>query len=145
MIHGKNGKINSMEKEFVPYTESLDLKELGFDEPCLGYYIKNSSLWCNWLDVKFNDDPSNDKEDFVADAPLYQQAFRWFREKYNLYGTPVSNSFNKWKYRITSLDESIILEHGCDQKYWIMGGFSYTYDEAELACLKKLIEIIKNK
>jgi hypothetical protein len=23
-----------MEKEFLPYTESLELKELGFNEPC---------------------------------------------------------------------------------------------------------------
>jgi hypothetical protein len=27
-----------MNKEFVPYEQALQLKELGFDEPCLGYY-----------------------------------------------------------------------------------------------------------
>jgi hypothetical protein len=120
-----------MEKEFIQYTEALALKELGFDEPCLGYYDEGGNLYTEMVEV--------------LKAPLYQQAFRFFREKYNLYGIPVSNSFNKWKYRITSLDGSIILEHGCDQKYWIMGGFSYTYEETELACLKKLIEIIKEK
>jgi len=31
-----------MEKEFVPYQPSLDMKELGFDEPCFaGYNFKN--------------------------------------------------------------------------------------------------------
>ena len=28
-----------IEKEFVPYEESLALKELGFNEPCFGYFI----------------------------------------------------------------------------------------------------------
>lgn len=98
-------------------------------------YIHYSATTIEELD----DLPLNSAERISEQALV----LRWFREKYNLYGTPVSNSFNKWKYRITSLDESIILEHGCDQKYWIMGGFSYTYEEAELACLKKLIEIVK--
>jgi hypothetical protein len=122
-----------MEKEFVPYTESLDLKELGFDEKCLGYYIKNSSLWCNWLDVKFNDDPSNDKEDFVADAPLYQQAFRWFRENHGLiYSIGHIGHTNTWVYEIINMRIA-----GPDY------GYGETYEEAELACLKKLIEIVK--
>ncbi len=28
----------SLEKEFVPYEQSLALKELGFDEPCFAFY-----------------------------------------------------------------------------------------------------------
>ena len=110
-----------MEREFIQYTEAIALKELGFDEKCLGYYIKNSSLWCNWLDVKFNDDPSNDKEDFVADAPLYQQAFRWFREKHRL------------------------SHYDIRRDYYISEDGVRSYDDIELACLKKLIEIVKEK
>lgn len=30
--------MNNLEKEFVPYQEALELKELGFDEPCFGWY-----------------------------------------------------------------------------------------------------------
>ena len=30
-----------MEKQFVPYELALKLKELGFDELCLGFYIKD--------------------------------------------------------------------------------------------------------
>ena len=33
-----NLKRNKMKKEFIPYKQALLLKELGFDEPCLGYY-----------------------------------------------------------------------------------------------------------
>ena len=33
-----------MEKEFVSYEQALALKELGFDEPCFGYYEPNGEL-----------------------------------------------------------------------------------------------------
>ena len=34
-----------MNKEFIPYEQALALKELGFDEPCFGYYnIKDNDL-----------------------------------------------------------------------------------------------------
>lgn len=69
-----------LEKEFIPYEQALALKELGFDEPCFGYFytedkffetkIKNSEL---------------DEECSIA-VPLYQQVFRWFREKYHIIG-----------------------------------------------------------
>jgi hypothetical protein len=33
-----------MEKEFIPYNLALELKDLGFDEPCFGYYEPNGDL-----------------------------------------------------------------------------------------------------
>ena len=32
--------MNTLEKEFVPHQESLELKELGFNEPCFGFYTE---------------------------------------------------------------------------------------------------------
>jgi hypothetical protein len=32
-----------MNKEFIPYEQALALKELGFDEPCLGFYDEFSN------------------------------------------------------------------------------------------------------
>ena len=65
-----------MNREFAPYEPSLNLKELGFDEPCFGYYLcKNSAfgveleLTTNWIDLLPYDSSS-------CKAPLYQQAFR---------------------------------------------------------------------
>ena len=49
-----------MEKEFIPYEQALDLLEMWGDEDT--EYTPMSMLI----------------------APLYQQAFRWFREEYNL-------------------------------------------------------------
>ena len=70
-----------MEKEFVDYQTALALKELGFDEVCFGFY--NNAIANVYIKQDFNDELREIyKGDF--DAPLYQQAFRWFREKYNL-------------------------------------------------------------
>jgi len=32
-----------MKKEFLPYDRALKLKQLGFDEPCLGFYERIKS------------------------------------------------------------------------------------------------------
>ena len=118
---------NELEKEFVPYQEALALKELGFDKPCFGYYD------CE-RDFKF----IPNKEKFLVceiAAPTFSQAFRWFREKYE-YNTEIvwMTAVNfKYSARVKSkLGTDYIDEHG-------------TYEEAELACLRKLIEIVKQK
>ena len=74
-----------MEKEFISYEQALALKELGFDEPCIGWYnpqvnykeVTTDKYWAFHL--------TGEWENFKP-APLKQQAFRWFREKHNLRG-----------------------------------------------------------
>jgi hypothetical protein len=111
-------------KDFIPYEQALELKELGFDEPCLGaYYQKELRI------VHLESKPT--QLDYIILAPLYQQAFRWFRENYKLSGIPTHQS-----YEIYNLET----EECINEVYPID-----TYEEAELACLKKLIEIVKNK
>jgi hypothetical protein len=108
-----------MNKEFIPYEQALELKELGFK--------KDNDFG---LLYKGEDIP----------AILYQQAFRWFREKYDLhvsFGRLYDTAETK-KYVIDTYNEI------CSYEVDYSGGHS-TYEEAELACLKKLIEIVKNK
>jgi hypothetical protein len=115
-----------MEKEFVPYEQALALKELGFDEPCIAYYENNGKNSLLVTDsVNFT---NTDLKVEGISSPLYQQAFKFFREKYEL--NYVIVKAESWFYTI----------NGCNTQE----GFS-TYEEAELECLKKLIEIIKNK
>jgi hypothetical protein len=136
-------KINSMEKEFLNYTEALELNKLGFDEDCLGHY-EGEKLFiesCPKSLVKtINNTPIMKlrKNKWML-APTFSQAFRWFREKYNL---------------ICRVD---VTSYGCslnEQEFYCEitsknGTASYeifnTYEEAELDCLKKLIEIVKEK
>jgi hypothetical protein len=117
-----------MNKEFIPYEIALELKELGFDEPCFAVYIdKTLIMEDDWL-YSTNQDTFIESSNFTA--PLYQQAFRWFREKYGLYSV-VDGLENRQYYKITQLNSY-------SKEY-------ETYEEAELACLKKLIEIVKTK
>jgi hypothetical protein len=69
-----------MEKEFVLYELASRMKALGFDEPCLMYFSDKSKelLSLSERDISFFQGTSNST---FTKAPLFQQAFRWFREK----------------------------------------------------------------
>jgi len=126
-----------MEKEFIPYEEALELKELGFDEPCFGYYnVSNQEL----IEDLSNNRTGNDDSRW-ASAPLYQQAFRWFRENYILDSIVQPTYSTKYQYRIFNVETKSKVQVYGDY----MGKEFNTYEEAELACLKKLIELVKNK
>jgi hypothetical protein len=141
-----------MEKEFIPYEQALALKELGFDEPCLACIGENNEVIIRVGDYRSfsNKKPEDSIErdfynniikDFnsyvndTASAPLYQQAFRWFREKYDLtfYVEKPYHHNSNWRYVID-----------VNENEWLDESFK-NYEEAELECLKKLIEIVKNK
>jgi hypothetical protein len=114
-----------MIKEFVPYEQALALKELGFDEECLSYYFNKQ--------LSFGSKTSYGE---VVEAPLYQQAFRWFREKYRLDGKPEYFLNNFYCFIINDMKQD-------DTSRRLFTEFP-SYEEAELECLKKLIEIVKN-
>ena len=132
-----------MEKEFIPYEQALDLKELGFNEPCLKYWngigkYFDQKDWFDW----------NQTEYFVS-VPLYQQAFRWFREKYGLkHDIDDDNVGTKFYYKIRSYTDKFdnyydIIKPIKEERDWSKIEF-YSYEGAELACLIKLIEVAKN-
>ena len=149
-----------MEKEFIPYVEALALKELGFDEPCFGYFEnQDMNLVINFNNLPLTEEQSKRPGLYTIDnrnsvlpqwataVPLYQQAFRWFREKYNLRGfigfRPNVKQFDCHIYDMSLSGKEYV-------KQGTMEEFSKdpkvgTYEEAELECLKKLIETIKQK
>ena len=124
-----------MKNEFIPYEQALALKELGFDEPCFGYYTGDKKH----LIIRPSMGRRNeDLNDIVCTAPLYQQAFRWFREKHNFhhYIEPIHrNSKIQYEYCVVNSSE--------DAKEFNEDDIISTYEEAELECIKKLIEIVK--
>ena len=64
---------------------------------------------------------------------LYQQAFRWFREKKYLFGFVEQITKNTYKFFIKDYSES---------KGLVFASYVYdNYEEAEIECLKKLFEI----
>ena len=133
-----------MDKEFVPYEQALELKELGFDEPCIMAYIgKDKQLYSNCDDFLHLNaiDVLNPLK-----APTFSQAFRFFREKYNLRGfigfRPNVKQFDCHVYDMSLSGEEYVKQRTMEEynKDPKVG----TYEEAELACLIKLIQIIKD-
>jgi hypothetical protein len=135
-----------MEKEFIPYEQALALKELGFNEPCFKGYTEEYKDLINFSNTHTNTSVKNTLPTRPITAPLYQQAFRWFREKYNLHAEPYTADMGAIEYCFQIRDlysEKYIYDNfrGAGNSY--MGTFN-TPEEAELECLKKLIEICKN-
>ena len=119
--------MNKLEEEFVKYPEALELKQLGFDEPCFTIYEKNHLIFC--IGTYQNNLAWKD----IISAPTYSQSFRFFREKYKLHGEPFSQKrpSNNFMYAFKISDTDIMQD-----------GYK-THEEAEHECLKKLIEIVK--
>jgi hypothetical protein len=169
-----------MNRDFVPYEESLAFKELGFDEPCLAYYLlpeiertgdvllhycsrgkeiirnndwswvyENFPTFRKYLKAEHCYTYSTNSSRLMVSAPTWSQAFRWFREKYRLDGHVT------FRESPTNKIEGINSVYYDIEIYTLMSGDAYkTYnfkeisdkkEEAELACLNKLIEIIKTK
>lgn len=121
-----------MIEEFVPYEEALALKELGFNEPCFGYYL------LGYTKIGYPSNIESCKNGFLDDKimfsiPLYQQAFSWFREQYGLHS---------W---VEEFGDGIYIPMIPKANFEKTIGYFNSNIGAELACLRKLIEITKNK
>ena len=136
----------SIEKEFVPYEQALALKELGFNEPCVAIFNIN-----NELNI---DDGFYKQEEYHKDtvlAPTFSQAFRWFREKYKIDFSIITNYAKVDSKMIKSYRVGfIIVKNNIIDSYFLRPENNKlkfiefnTFEEAELECLKKLIEIVK--
>jgi len=121
-----------MKNEFTPYDVALAVKELGYESEnnFMGYYEVTG------IGIVLIEDYKTDNEDlFCCNAPLYQQAFRWFREEYLLW-------FRPDYYDETRTDFSgSIHKLGKYSAIASIGEYNSAV-EAELACLRKLIEIV---
>jgi len=113
-----------MTKEFLPYQQALELKELGFKEKCAAHYLDEDDLELKWeiyrnLSINTN---------YCIQAPLYQQAFKWFREKYGY-----TFSIGKTNTAVVHAGTTFLFDGNA------------TFEDAELATLKKFIESAKQE
>jgi hypothetical protein len=120
------------DKDFAPYPEALGLKQLGFDEPCLATIDQT-----DFIHIKGTEYPIRGAMIYdTIDCPTYSQAFRWFREKHGL------NSF-VYHYGEDGILDIIYFAYNINDNLYASD--FRTYEEAELACLRKLIEITNDK
>ena len=130
-----------MKTEFVTYEIALELKELGFDESCLKVGNPNGHTMWKWIEVD-GEPPTVNINDVIqvhydenwTQIPTFSQAFRFFRDKYELYYTIEGSIKEGFQYFVYTYEYEIKSEE-----------LFNTYEEAELACLVKLIEIVKEK
>ncbi len=137
-----------MTKEFVPYELALKLKQLGFDEPCFANYTVIPEDKIDWFTIpeqgitdktsfgsSKNYNSKSFEEEGTISSPTYSQAFRWFREKHGM----VFNLVGSGPYYPSIA--FILIDGNSDIE---LGEYD-NYEEAELACLDKLIEIVESK
>lgn len=117
-----------MKKEFVNYKQALAIKELGFDEPCLRWYVHEKNLSSDVIFLQYK------KDEEFAFAPLKQQVFRWFRQKHKLKFHLCEDAWNHW----------VLIKLLIGENYETIGEYP-SYNEAESSCIDKLIEIVKTK
>lgn len=89
-----------MEEQFVPYEIAKELKSLGFDEECFGFFYNEQDF-----EIAISKVVDQICKDFnLIKRPLWQQAIDFLREHYN--------------YNITYN----VLEHSFDIAYVFKGG-----------------------
>jgi hypothetical protein len=122
---------NKMKKEFVPRYLSIKLKDIGYNQKVFAW----SDIYNDFIFYMYptNENNMNQYEDVIS-IPTFSQAFRWFREKYDLFHSIDTRVSKDIGYLILLNDEEIHI----DSCYW-------NYEEAESACLDKLIEIVEIK
>lgn len=130
-----------MEKDFTPYEQALALKELGFNRRTLAQYnTRQGDEWILTFDLSGEGQYPNSSSACVA--PTFSQAFRWFRDNHGLVSWISFRIDLKKKYLWYITDVKNIATRDGDYIFDIL---IESYEEAELACLKKLIEIVNGK
>jgi hypothetical protein len=126
-------------KEFVPYKLRTILLELGYNYDAVCYHradMRNKPIISEETAVRIH----GSTDCLNSPAILYQQAFRWFRELG--FDSSIYRARTKTKTYCWSISN---FSSGFEYPKGMIGERADTYKEAELACLNKLIEIVKNK
>ena len=125
--------MEDLQKDFVPYDFALRLKPLLFKERVLTYYEYGIvKMYYNVDGWDFNSSFLN-----CCSRPTFSQAFRWFREelKYEVFLQKQENLLSGKTY-------SFLIEDDLEGIYTRSLSKS-SIDEAELACLEKLLKIVE--
>ena len=121
-----------MTQEFVSYELSLEMKQIGFNEPCFGLFVSMN----NELLIKEMPNQQESEQYFGGIlAPTFSQCFRFFRDKYFIY-CEICRYYDTWDYDIYDFKSGNEYIPKCFKPF-------NTYEEAELAAIVKLIEIVK--
>lgn len=123
-----------MKELFLDYQLSLEMKEIGFDEPCFGWHSKK------YLSLQIEGVESVDMNDDVL-APTYQQVLDFFREKHGIHIMfifhPTSQTYGYCIYGK--------YQDGDNGKLHDNFIAHLSYQESLIQAIKESINIVKNK
>ena len=122
-----------MNKQFVPYSIALALKELGFNEECFGWYYLNNPDYIEYERCKLKD-----CTDIHIPAPLWQQVLDWLRTEHgiNILIPPCNENHNiVYMYTLYEPDWTNVTD----------GIFYPFYEEAREAAMLEAIKIVKGE
>lgn len=120
-----------MNNNFLPYQESSDIEDIGFNEECFGYYVNKDESF------HYYPKPYKERNKFVVGAPLYQQAFKFFRDEYNLHPEIVPAAGPAGRYNI-ALHDWLYEDDGKGPRL-----LEFSYEGAELYCIREMIKMTK--
>ena len=121
-----------MEKEFVTYEIASELKQLGFDEPCFGWFTDS------YLRIGGVIENKHVQGEGEILAPLFQQVFGWFEDNYSYF---VDIKTDTTPNEILGFDYTI--------KSWKFPPMYFDFfkdkREGNIAVIKKMIEMVKKE
>ena len=138
-----------MDNLFVTHEQALELKDLGFKDSCFGEWRQWDGGY-PWLQLYQDlDGCSTDDSDYQytteALAPLKSQVFEWFRKEKDLYCEIRTFAWDYDKKELGFSIRTYLNPIDIETERLIHSEVYETYEEAESACIDKLIEIVKSK
>jgi hypothetical protein len=149
-----------MKEQFIPYELALELKKLGFNEPCFaiwsGFDENNFSVTdtVRLFSSKFSIDGTQSNTLYInptdnrVSAPLWQQAFDWFRERGYNACIEVTDTTIHYYWSITIQDSNdreyndVDLIDSVNNRWYSSLRFE-NYDNARIEAIKIIIDLYK--
>ena len=138
-----------MESKFVTFEQALILKSLGFDEPCISYFTVFGRFANDFSSPrKYNSEFENGS---YVSSPMRSQVFDFFRNEHKIYPEIRTDCTTYPKFCFTYSRFFGNPKDLTEQEWWwenTIGVYSElyrNYEEAESACIDKMIEIVKSK
>ena len=131
-----------MVKEFVTYEQALELSNCGFNDSCFGWRSRYTSSVGEHETLEYNHNFTTHESLELFNSrkgdlpcPTYSQAFRWLREKH---GLEHQITYAGVKGRYNAFTDDWFYDSKGELK-------EFSYEEAESACLDRLLKIVEQK